>query len=155
MYRTPKFILAQLIPLVLLTVSGLLGADHETDSPADSTAATNRRADRIDVYYLYMMPRCQTCLDIEAFSKEAIETAFTEEIADGRVEWHAYDTGLPEYSHYWDDFKLELKSLVMLEIRNGEVLRWKICHRVWDLVEDKPAFQAYVTSELKAWLKDM
>ena len=146
----------KLFTAVLLAASfafgSVLAAELTSGVVADTALQINVPADRIIVYYLYVTPRCQTCLDIEAFSHEAITSAFAQEIEKGLVEWHAYDTGIPEYAHYWDDFELVLKSLVVTEVKNGERVRWKICDKVWDLVEDKPAFLSYVQKEIQAYL---
>lgn len=115
-------------------------------------AAEASEQHKVVVYYLYMNPRCETCLNIEKFSKEAIDEAFAEELESGAIEWHAYDIGLPEHEHFWDDFQLKIKSLVMVEMLNDERVQWKICDEVWDLVEYEQAFKKYVQSEVQSYL---
>jgi hypothetical protein len=132
----------------------VFAAETESRAVPDTVNINKSAKHQVVAYYLYVMPRCQTCLNIEAFSKEAIESAFADELKQGSVEWHAYDTGIPEHEHYWDDFKLEVKSLIMVEMKEGKQIRWKNCEKVWDLVEDKPAFAKYVQDEVRAYLHD-
>ncbi len=108
---------------------------------------------KVVVYYFYFTPRCETCLNIEAYAKQAVDSAFAPELKSGVVEWHAYDTGDSLYAHFWDDFKLEVKSLVMVELQDGQPVRYKICDKVWDLVATKPEFLQYVQAELRAYLQ--
>ena len=115
-------------------------------------AADSASGYKVIAYYLYVMPRCQTCLNIEAYSKEVVETAFAKELEQGTIEWHAYDTGMPEYEHLWYDYELETKSLVIAAFHDGQQMRWKNCEKVWELVDDKVAFQAYVRDEIQDYL---
>ena len=96
----------------------------------DSTvAAIPSHGHVVIAYYLYTNPRCDACLKIDAL-----------------------DTDMPEYEHFVNDFELEMKSLVLVEIQDGKQLRWKNCIEVWDLLEDKNSFWAYVQKEVKAYL---
>jgi hypothetical protein len=126
--------------------TGSTPAANDTTSP--SVAANHK----VIVYYLYFTPRCETCLNMEAFAKEAVETGFADELKQGSVEWHSYDTGNREYEHYWNEFKLETKSLIMVDVQNGKQVRWKNCEKIWDLVGAKPDFLTYVQSEVRAYL---
>ncbi|RPH94762.1 hypothetical protein EHM69_06505 [candidate division KSB1 bacterium] len=117
----------------------------------DSTVNTVEVRDKVMVYYLYFTPRCETCINIELYAREAVETGFSDEISAGTVEWHSYDIGLDEYKHYRDDYKLELKSLIMVDVRNGTPVRWKNCEKIWDLVNVKPDFLNYVQHEVREY----
>jgi hypothetical protein len=152
MIKRTVHLMATLFAVMWLNVAAFAEAG-ESAAWLDTSATEQTAGRKIVIYYLYVMPRCQTCLNIEAYSKEAIETAFGDELQNGTVEWHAYDTGMPEYEHYWCDFELETKSLVVVEMMDGKQVRWKNCERVWDLVEDKPAFLKYVQDEVRAYLK--
>jgi hypothetical protein len=148
--RTARLILSLFVLGCLGTV--VLAGENESAVSSSANAAEQVAGRKVLVYYLYVMPRCQTCLNIEAYSKAAIDSAFAEELKQGTVEWHAYDTGLPEYAHFWKDFKLEFKSLIVVEMNDGKPVRWKNCEKVWDLVEDRDAFEAYVRAEVRDYL---
>ena len=135
------------LPAFLFAESGTLTAD------ADTTRTNPASNHKILVYYLYFNPRCETCINMEIFSKEAVETGFADELKGGSIEWHAYDIEKPEHKHFWDDYELETKALIMLEVRDGQPVRWKNCEKIWDLAEDKAAFVAYVQKEVATYLK--
>lgn len=105
---------------------------------------------KVVVYYLYFKPRCETCLNMEVFAKEAVETGFANELKNGTVEWHSYDTDLDENKHFWNDFKLETKALIIEKVQNGKPVSWKNCEKIWELAGAKPDFMKYVQDEIKA-----
>jgi hypothetical protein len=41
----------------------------------------------IVVYYFHGNVRCPTCITLEEYSKEAVETFFADELESGRVQW--------------------------------------------------------------------
>jgi hypothetical protein len=149
--KTARMYMSLLI-LVSLSAGVTAAADKEMVSAPDTNAVSITAGHKIVVYYLYFKPRCETCLNMEAFSKEAIETGFANELKQGLVEWHAYDVDSSAYKHYWDDFKLDTKALVMVEWREGKQVRWKNCTKIWDLATVKPDFMKYVQDEVRSYL---
>jgi hypothetical protein len=144
--------LSILLLLCSMSVSLVFAASGNAPATADTTVASGKINHTVIVYYLYFTPRCETCMNMEAFAKEAVETGFVNELKQGAVEWHSYDTGKKEYEHYWSDFKLETKSLVMVDVQDGKPVHWKNCEKIWDLVGDKPDFLKYVQDEVRAYL---
>jgi len=145
---------SSLLLLSLLLFCGLtFAADNSSVATQDTSRVGVANNHKVIVYYLYFTPRCETCLTMEAFSREAVETGFANELKQGTVEWRSYDTGKKQYEHYWNDFKLETKSLIMVDIQNGKQARWKNCDKIWDLVGAKPDFLTYVQNEVRAYLR--
>jgi hypothetical protein len=107
---------------------------------------------RVVAYYFHGNVRCATCRKLEAYSKEAVETAFAAELKDGRVVWQAVNFDDKQNQHYLKDYKLYTKSLVIVDEANGKAKRWKNLEKIWQLVGDKPAFLRYVQGELRAYL---
>ena len=130
----------------------VLAQGSDGKASVDTVSKSGNEKHKVIVYYLYFMPRCQTCLDMEAYAKEAVESDFSEDLKQGRVEWHAYNTDLEDYKHFWDDFKLETKSLIVVEMQDGKQVRWKNCEKIWDLVGAKPDFLKYVQDEVRSYL---
>lgn len=91
-------------------------------------------------------------MKIESFSREAVETGFSEELKNGKVVWHLVNLDEPANKHYIDDYQLYTKSLIVSEVKNGEEVRWKNLAKVWQLTNDKKAFVRYVQDEVRAYL---
>lgn len=126
----------------------------EANAAKDTTRTAVAMNHKVIVYYLFFTPRCETCLNMEAYAKEAVETGFVNELKQGTVEWHSYDTGKKEYEHFWNDFKLETKSLIMVDMQEGKQVRWKNCEKIWDLIGAKLDFMKYVQEEVRSYLHD-
>jgi len=148
---------AHYFAFLALAISILLTESAVANEPIGDVRYESAMSDsglQLDVYYFYFQPRCQTCIDIELFSKEAIDSAFQPELIQGTIKWHAYDVDIKEHEHFWYDFELETKSVVVVASKDGKQIRWKNCEKVWDLVLDKPAFVKYVQDEVRAFLND-
>jgi hypothetical protein len=142
--------LTVLLLLAVVAVSGY--AESGSAAVSDTAQVAPASNHKIMVYYLYFNPRCETCLNMEAYSKEAVETGFAQEIKAGKVEWHAYDVDKEPYKHFWTDFKMDTKELIMLDMVDGKQVRWKNCDKIWDLANVKPDFLTYVQNEVRAYL---
>jgi hypothetical protein len=137
------------IPVTMLgmIVLSLLGAQVVAATPepvaTDSSLPVVPTQGRVVVaYYFYTTLRCENCLRIEAWSKEALDSAFSEQQSAGLLWWRPLNTDLPRYSHFTTHYNLERKSLVIAEFRDGQQVRWKKCENVWDLLDEKLAFIA-------------
>ncbi len=77
-----------LIAFVLLSV-GYVAFKYVSENAADSGADTTTalatgqvEPDKVVVYYFYGTARCDSCMKIEAYTKEAIESGFPEALKD-------------------------------------------------------------------------
>ncbi len=104
-------------------------------------------------YYFHGASRCQTCLRIEQYSREALEAGFREEIQSGALEWYAVNVEEPPNEHFIADYELTTRSLVLVDMEGGAETRWKNLSRVWELVGDREAFVGYVLQETQAYLE--
>lgn len=108
---------------------------------------------KVIAYYFHVTVRCTTCRNIEEYSREVIQSRFAEPLASGKLEWRLVNVQLPENEHFVDDYKLYTKSLVLVRTGGGLPDEYKVLHRTWDLVGDKPAMQDYVENEVRAFLR--
>ena len=140
-----------IVALMLIAAGGTFAADLAT-APDTSLPAVPDSGHVIVAYYLYTTLRCENCLRIEAWSKEALDSAFVKQQSAGLLWWRPLNTDLPQYAHFTTDYKLERKSLVIAEFEDGKRVRWKKCESVWELLEDKPGFAAYIRAEVSEYL---
>nr|MBN2277296.1 hypothetical protein [candidate division Zixibacteria bacterium] len=109
-------------------------------------------ADKIVAYYFHGHRRCISCKTIEAYSLEAIQNGFPEQIKNGVVTVLVYNTDLDENKHFLDDYHLYSSSLVITKISNDREIEWKNLDQVWKLKGEKDEFIKYVRLEVKAML---
>ncbi|HUV29983.1 MAG TPA: nitrophenyl compound nitroreductase subunit ArsF family protein [Acidobacteriota bacterium] len=137
-------------------------ATQEVSAAADSAGASTDTAQgkqpdtvspSVVAYYFHGNRRCSNCRKLEAYSREAIETGFADELKTGALEFRVINTDEPENKHYIVDYQLYTKSLVISDVVNGEQARWKNLQGVWQYLGDKAAFLKYVETEVRAYLR--
>jgi hypothetical protein len=119
---------------------------------AQQSAAPQSGAHKVIAYYFHTNTRCSTCMKIEAYSHEAIEKGFPEELKNGTLEMRIVNYEQPENRHFMQDYKLVSKSLVLVNMVNGKQTEWTNLKIVWQLTGRKDAFLNYVRKEVRNYL---
>lgn len=119
---------------------------------AQQPAAPRAGAHKVIAYYFHTNTRCSTCMKIEAYSKEAIEKGFAEELKKGILEMRIVNYENPENRHFMKDYKLVSKSLVLVNMVNGKQTEWTNLKVIWQLTGRKDAFLNYVRKEVRSYL---
>lgn len=132
-----------------------LPAQPDTASSRDNGAPDAKTSGiRVVAYYFHGSVRCATCRSIEAFAKEAVETAFAAELKDGRLEWRVVNIEEPEGEHFVQDFQLATRSVVLERISGGKRIEWKNLQLIWELVRrGKEDFMKYIQDETRGYLE--
>jgi len=112
------------------------------------------RPDRVIVYYFHTTYRCPTCHKIEQYTKEAMESGFSQALRDGRVEFHVLNIDEPANSHFIQDYKLYTKSVVVVSIKDGKQVRWGNLAKIWELVGNQQLFIKYIQDEVNGYLQE-
>ena len=89
---------------------------------------------------------------LEAYSEEAISSGFADELASGDLIWKILNTDEEDNKHFVNDFELVTKSVVLVEYRDGRVVRFENLKDVWKLVGDKGDFVKYVQDSTRKFL---
>lgn len=128
--------------LILIMFSTFLSALAET--PVKSQGKTG-----IIVYYFYNNYRCPSCKKIEAYTKEAVNLKFTEDIKKGTMIWQMINVDEPANKHYVNEYKLFTKQVILAEMKQGKVTRSKNLDKIWELLGNKDKFESYIESEIR------
>ena len=129
-------------------------AGKEAAAEAATVVAPSARPHRVIAYYFHTTYRCASCRAIEAYSREAIESAFADEIKDGRLLWKVVNIEVKGNEHFVKDYSLYTKSLVLVNEVRGKPAEWKNLEKVWQLLLDKPKFLRYVQDETRGYLTE-
>ena len=113
------------------------------------------RSNRVDAYYFHGTARCVTCRSLEANGQEALRRGFGDALDDGRLVWHPTNVDLPENRHFIRDFQLRLRSLVLVEVRDGQPGRWKSLDQIWSLAGDREACMSYIQDETARFMEGL
>jgi hypothetical protein len=156
----------RLVTSTILLLSLLLGAAaaagaEEIATTGDSTvtaedSSATAMADTEPVtyiaYYFHGTQRCATCLKLEAYSQEALETGFEKELADSSLIWRVVNYDEKDNKHYIDDYKLFTKAVILSRVENGREVGWTNLDKIWQLVNSKDDFIAYIQAETRAFI---
>jgi hypothetical protein len=125
-------------------------------------------ANRIDVYYLHNTFRCLSCNTIENLTKAAIfggkakNTKYKTEIdvrpiykdkIDKRlITFKSVNIDEKENKHLLKDLKAEAKYPVLVEIKNGKIVKSKVLDDAWDLMDNNKKLVEYIQKNLNEFL---
>ena len=131
--------------------SGTAAVAVAPQKPKTSTAvaAAPTASPGIFVYYFHATTRCATCKTIEAYAHETVASKFAADLQARRLEWRTVNVEEPANQHFIRDFQLYTRSVVVVDAKDPK--RFKVLDRVWQLVQDKTAFQQYVEQEIRAF----
>lgn len=101
-------------------------------------------ADKINVYYFYGKPRCATCVKIENYTKNTVES-----MKDKNVVYQGIDMEKPENSSMVKKYNLYTKSVVISKNNKGKE-KWKNLDKIWLKVGNEQEFKKYITDEIKS-----
>lgn len=139
------------VSLGYLVWGGTRGGDVP---PAQTETAAAAAGEHVTVvYYFHGTKRCWTCRTIEAFTREAVETAYGPELETGEVEVRTVNVDEPANAHFVEDYGLSMRSVVLVELIGGEQQRWRRLDQVWNLVEDKGAFVEYIVDNADEFVR--
>jgi hypothetical protein len=131
---------------VVLFCAALVARGEENATPAAPVEKAAVR--KTIVYYFHGTARCPTCMKLETYTHEAVDESFGDLVKSGRVEWRVVNTDEAANAHFRTDYKLESKSVVLVEMQGSQQLRWKNLEKIWDLVANKDEFKKYIAAEV-------
>lgn len=148
-----------LIAFVAFTAAAMIyqefqSQSNHTNSQEIAALDSNILPEQCVVYYFYGDQRCVTCMKLEAYTEEALKTHFSNELDSNRIVWKTVNIDQPENQHFITDFELDAKTVVVADLRNGDVNRWKKLNDTWQLVGSHDSFIDYVQAETQMYLLD-
>lgn len=134
-------------------------SEAESATPSQQSSAVsqvdeNTPRQKVLVYYFHRTRRCQKCLTIERYTHEAIQQGFPSEMDSGRMEWHPVNLDEPGNSHFVNDYALSFSSVIVVQMKGDEQIRWQNLQDVWKLVQgEKSLFLSYVQEGVREYLE--
>lgn len=124
-----------------------LSKETVTDSGPSVTAPR-----KLTVYYFHGNYRCRSCTMIENLTKQAVNSGFTKELKNGRMDLQVINIEEPGNEHFAQDYKLYTKSVILSDKVNGKEQSWKNLDKVWTLLGDPDKFIDYIQTEVQTLL---
>lgn len=112
-------------------------ADQATHSAVMDTATPQFTA-----MYFHALHRCPTCKKIEAYAHDALQS----EIEQGKINWEVANYTADTNKHVVEKCNVLTSTVVLLERKGGQIVRWRNLEGVWNHTDDPEAFAAYVNA---------
>tara|TARA_E500000305_G_C4012567_1_gene233615 strand:+ start:1022 stop:1507 length:486 start_codon:yes stop_codon:yes gene_type:complete len=115
--------------------SGETDGQREIPSLIDSDTKT-----RFTAIYFHTKHRCPTCETIEAYAHDALSS----EIEQGNIGWKVADYTAEENKPLVKLCEVFTSTVVLVDLQDGKVIRWKNLEDVWNYTNDKSAFNSFI-----------
>ena len=125
----------------------------ETEKNIVPVKAELQKQNRIIVYYFYGKPRCISCKKIEAYTQEAVNGNFSEELKNNSLELKMVDLDKAENKHFYKDYKLYTKAVVLSKIKEGKEIKSKNLDKIWTKLKNKEKFKQYIIEEINKFME--
>lgn len=145
-------ILAIVSVAILLWNSGPIVAEEvEREHPGAESSSVHPQ---YVAYYFHGNMRCPTCKKLEQYSQEGINSTQILERTGLNIPLKIVNVQIPENSHFIQDFELYSQSLVITEVKDDRISRWKNLDQIWMLVRDRDKYLQYVIDEICTFVKE-
>ena len=103
-------------------------------------------------YYFHRKMRCPTCLAIEANAARVIEEDFSDQVASETLLWMPFNLDEPGGEEFEKEFDISVSTLVLAEMKDGKLSKYKKLEEVWELIRDSEKFDNYVKNEVNQFV---
>jgi hypothetical protein len=107
---------------------------------------------KVIVYYFHRTVRCETCVEIEKLTLEAVNEAFEKELGSRTIEIKVINMEEDGNTHFSEEYKLSVQSVIVSDMSGSNERRWKNLDKIWDYVSDDEEFKEYIIDEVRAYL---
>ena len=97
------------------------------------------------VYYFHPTARCESCINLENYIKEVIDTKF----ANKNFVFKPVNIEEKENEHFRKDYDLKFSSII---IANPVKNKWKNLDSIWSYTEDKNKFFNYAENQINNFI---
>lgn len=149
-----------LLALVALTAGLVFGDEPEPGQTVDSVQSAAPEAAQTETtgedvffaYYFHGTRRCATCIKLEGYAHEALQSGFEKELNDSMLVWRTVNWDDEANAHFVDDYQLYTKAVILSHMRGDEEVAWKNLDSIWQLVGDKEKYVGYIQRETSGFL---
>lgn len=102
------------------------------------------------MYYFHPTARCESCINIENFSKELLETKY---LSNPKIEFKALNIEDTDNQHFRKDYDLKFSSVIISKRKDNKEEKFKNLDSIWTYSENKEGFLKYLNTEIKEFTK--
>ena len=102
------------------------------------------------MYYFHPTARCESCINIENFTKELIDSRYK---SNPKIEFIALNIEDTQNEHFRKDYNLKFSSVIISKQNNSVEEKYKNLDSIWTYSDNKEGFTKYMDSEIKEFIK--
>jgi hypothetical protein len=126
--------------------------DAASQAPPAAEELPQVEGDQVIMTYFISGTRCESCETIETLARETAEKDFPDALSNKSLVFRVIDTGDASRHHYIKDYQLTSKTVILSHRVQGKETEWSDMSKVWDLLDDGPAFHAYLGEQIQKYL---
>lgn len=139
-----------LLVFALISIGFSLGK-HSVKPEPQTNNLPHSNGRQVAVYYLHSTFRCTTCNTIEKMTRELLDRAYSQQLADGKILW--FESDFQENETLAKQFEVVASCVVVADMQDGEVQDYKRLDDVWNKMKDRDAFNLYISEAIDGYLK--
>ena len=137
----------------VLVIRALIGKTAQAPG-TPATVTTSVPTDGVVSYCFRVTESCPTCTKFEKWTTDAIQTAFTAELADRTLTWRVVNIDEPANVHFTKEYQLNIETAVVLvRYADGKPGKSENLKNARQFLSDQKAFTDYVTSSTRSFLE--
>jgi hypothetical protein len=142
-----------LLGFVALCVAALVAKNLRRQLPADAPPPPAPGQEKLIVYCFHATVRCPLCLNMEAYTREALQTGFPDQLRNGQIELRVLDVQQPENEHFCRDYQLVGPAIVLLRLHRDGAATWDNLIEAARLQRDKARFVEFLRRKVAEKLR--
>lgn len=151
-YLLIQIILFFVIAIFLIYFGSLKGGTEAKSGLNEDSLIEKTKAEQIEVFYFHSTARCVSCLKLEEYTRNTINSFFQEELSDGRLNFKEINVDLAENKEIVQKFQAVGSSLKINEIYEGQD-HIEEDVKIWRYLNDQNSFDNYLQERIKSRLK--
>jgi len=118
------------------------------------TVEPMRLAEGLNVVCTHATVRCPTCTTMERLTREMLDESYKDDVITGKIVFREVNYEQPEVAAFAGQFKVATASVVLVNVRGGEVVAGKnLADEAWKLYTDDAAFKQMLREQINAMLQ--
>jgi len=160
-----RFLPITLIAFVsLFTVSHVLGQEKKeddkppyylTDAQLDKKLGVDEKAKAPEEFvwliYFHRVPGCATCQLMSKYIYETVEKCFADDVKEKQIVLRYKNFEDKKNADLVKRFNIKSPMLVVVQIKDGKLVKAKHAEEIWPLAGDKKKFMDYVEKEIELY----
>lgn len=148
---------ARLEPALLRIAGELEAIRKQGSAPVVRRESTisSELGNRLIVYYFHSNTRCPSCRAIESQTRSVLENEFGRELSAGTIRWEIVNYESSAAAEMAKTFDIQVPVVVLVDVRDGKIARWKRLDEVWGLYDERERFADFMRREIRTMLAQM